>query len=248
MPIDLSLPSIDGWDWRVCHIIQIFDSFSLLDQLAPVSPLKPISWSTGLSSVTTTRRLATFIKSFCGLPIGSFLTFKGPLVALAKTPQKCLVSCLLTFQQYHFKLSVGPGHAGIPGNKHALSVHNAGTSLPTVMVSCSSLLLLPKLVTPSVTNEDVTFPHYPSHLNCPIPTVSPFELVLSCPICFELSTFGSKVKASYNCHKSVVRKALPAARVDTFYRTTIIFFWTALPLSLYANLALALQFAPRRVA
>ena len=46
---------------------------------------------------------------------------------------------------------------------------------------------MPKTVTPSITNGDVTFPHSPSHLNRPIPTVFLEELVLSCPISFELS-------------------------------------------------------------
>ena len=89
---------------------------------------------------------------------------------------------------------------------------------------------------------DATFPHSASHLNCPIPTVSLLELVLS------HLAFASTVKASYNCHKSVVRKTLPAALVDTFYRTLLIFFLTVLPLSLYANLSLALQSEPGRVA
>ena len=66
--------------------MQYLDSFYLLDQLPLVSQLKLIPWSTGLSGVTTTRRLATFSKSFYGLPIGSFPTFKGPLISLAKTP------------------------------------------------------------------------------------------------------------------------------------------------------------------
>ena len=90
---------------------------------------------------------------------------------------------------------------GIPGNKHAQSRHNVGTFLATAMVRCSSPQLLPKLVTPSVTNGDVIFLNSFSHLNCPIPTVSPLKLVLSRPICFELSSFGSKVKAPYNCRK-----------------------------------------------
>ena len=47
---------------------------------------------------------------------------------------------------------------------------------------------------------------------------------------------------------TVVRKTLPAALVDTFYRTLIIFFLTALPLSLYASLSLAMQSTPWRVA
>ena len=75
-----------------------------------------------LTGVTTTEQLATFSKSFYGLSIDSLPTFKGPLTSLATTPLTCLVSYLLTFQQCHFELSVGPGHAGIPGNKQAESL------------------------------------------------------------------------------------------------------------------------------
>ena len=53
---------------------------------------------------------------------------------------------------------MGPGHAGIPGNKHADSLLKAGTSLNTAMVPGSSPQLFPKLVSPGVTNGDVTFP------------------------------------------------------------------------------------------
>ena len=67
-----------------------------------------------------------------------------------------------------------PGHAGIVGNKHADSLCKAGTSLATAVVPCSSPQLLPKLVTFSVTNGDVTFPHSLSHLNFRISTVSSY--------------------------------------------------------------------------
>ena len=93
-----------------------------------------------------------------------------------------------------------PSHAGISGNKHADSLPKAGSSLATVILVLSELL--PKLITHSVTNGNVTFPHFASHLNCPTPTVSSLELVLSRPKCFELSAFASKVKASCNCCKS----------------------------------------------
>ena len=125
---------------------------------------------------------------------------------------------------------------------------NLFPKLDTAMVPCPSLQLSPKLVTPSITNGDSTFPHSPSHLNCSVPTVSPFELVLSRPICFELYAFAFKVKATNICRKSVVRKTLLTAPLDTFYRTLIIPFLTVLRLSLYANLSLALQSALWRVA
>ena len=126
------------------------------------------------------------------------------------------------------------GHAGIPGN--ADSLPKPGTSLATAMVPGSSPQLLTKLVTPSVANGDVTFPHSPSHLNCPISTVTPLELVFSRPICFELSAVASKVKAFYSCRKSVVRKTLSAAPVDTFCSASIIFFLAVLLVSLNAIL------------
>ena len=128
--------------------------------------------------------------------------------------------------------------------KHHDFLPKPGTSLPTVMISCFSPQLLLKPVTPSITNVDVTFPQSPSHRNCPISAVSLLESVLSRPICFKLSTYASKVKTSYNCCKSVVRKTLPAAPVDTFCRTLIIFSFSVLPRSHYANLSLALQSAP----
>ena len=115
------------------------------------------------------------------------------------------------------------------------------------MVPRPSPQLSPKLVTPSITNGDVTFLHSPSNLNCLVPTISPLELVLSRLICFELSAFASKFKACYSCRKPVVRKSLPVSLVDTFYRPLIISFLSVLPLSLYANLCLVLQSTPWRV-
>ena len=164
--------------------MQFLRIFSLLDQLSLVSRLKPIPCNTELSGVTITRRHATFSKSFYGLPIGSFPNFNGSLISLAKTPLKCLVSCLITFQQCHLNFQWVPGDAGIPRNKHAESLPKVGASLPTAIVTFPSSQLSLKPVTPSITNEDVTFPHSPSHLICSVPTVSTEELVLSRPICF----------------------------------------------------------------
>ena len=71
-----------------------------------------------------------------------------------------------------------PGHAGSPGNKHADSFLKTGSFLLSAMVPGSSAQLSPKLVTPSITNGDGTFPYSSSHLNCLVPTVSP-ELSVS---------------------------------------------------------------------
>ena len=59
--------------------------------------------------------------------------------------------------------------------------------------------------------QDVTFSHSPSHLNCPFPTVSPEEMAFSNPICFELSSFASMVKAftlivSLSCEKLFLQR------------------------------------------
>ena len=150
------------------------------------------------------------------------------------------------FPTVPFKTFYGSsGLAGILGNKHADSLSKAGNSLPTAMVSFSLPQLLQKVVKPRVTNAAVTFPHFPSHLNCPIPTVSPLVLVLSRPECFEISAFASKVKASYNCLKSVLWKTLPSALWTPSTGPLSSLSWLC---CLYANLSLALQSPPWRAA
>ena len=85
------------------------------------------------------------------------------------------------------------------------------------MIPCSSPQLLQNPLHPVSQMETSHLHNPPCHLNCPIPTVSPLELVLSRLISFELSVFASKVKAFYNCRKSFVRKTLPTTPVNTFY-------------------------------
>ena len=184
----------------------------------------------GLVRWTTTRRLTIFSKSFYGLPIGSFPTFKVPLTSMAKTLPKCLVSCLLTFQQCHFKLPVGPRSCWYPW-KYACW-------FSPCLLRWSTPQLSPKPVTPSITNEDVTFPHS-SHLNCPVPTVSPEELVLSRRICFELSAFASMVKVLTIVEVSRKENTSCSACGHLLQDLHHLFF-DYLPLSLYANLSLAL--------
>ena len=195
----------------------------------------------GLSGVTTTRRLATFSKFFCRLSIGSFPTFKGPLLSLANTPLKCLVSCLLTLQQCHFKFPMGLRSCWYPWKWACWFSSKAGASSRTAMVPCPSPQLSPQLDIPSITNGDVAFPNSSSHLNCPFLQFLCRNWSSHAPY-----AFASMVKASYYCHKSVVRKTLLAAPVDT--GLLIISLLTVLPLSLYANLSLPIQFAPWRVA
>ena len=164
------------------------------------------TWPLSIVLLRTTNRLFSY--------------FQSPLTSLAKIPLICLVhvsslsnSAILTYQWVR-------GHAGIPGNKHADSLPIAGASLPTAMVR--PLFFSPaiaKPVTPSITNGEVTFPHFPFHLNCAVPTVYPGELVSSVPICFALTGFASNVKAFYYRRKSVVKNFFPAAPADTFCRT-----------------------------
>ena len=189
-----------------------------------VSQLNPISSNTDLTGVTTIRHLPLSVSLYTDSQLGVFQLSKAPLYLWPRPHYNFWFyisslsnSAILNFQSV-------TGHAGIPENKHADSLLKAGASLPTAKVPCPSPRLLPKLVTPSITNRDVTFPHSSSHLNCPVPTVSPLELVLLHPICFELSAFAFNVKASYNYCKPIVRKTLPVVFVDIFYRTLIIFF------------------------
>ena len=99
--IDLPLSSLDQWHWSVCRIIQT-QNLQLFFSAGPIASsfrAETHPWSLNLSGVTTTRRIATFSNSiYGGLPIGSFSTFKGPLKFLAKTPLKCLLLYLFTFQ------------------------------------------------------------------------------------------------------------------------------------------------------
>ena len=145
-------------------------------------------------------------------------------------------SVVLTFQWVQ-------GPSGIPGIKNADSLPKAEASLPSAMVRplCLSPAIT-KLVTSSITNEDLTFSQFLSHLNCFVPTVYPGDLVLSLPICFELSAFTSKVKAFYYCRKSVVKIFFLQCLWTP--STGLHHLFPVLPLSLYANLALALLSAP----
>ena len=100
---------------------------------------------------------------------------------------------------------------------------------------------------PSITNGDVTFPH-----SLPISTVPFLQFPRgnwsSCvPYPLISPHFTSMIEAIYYCCKTVVRKTLPAAPVDTFYKSLTIFFLTVLPLIIYATLSLALKSLPWRV-
>ena len=138
-----------------------------------------------------------------------------------------------------------------------------------VSLEISMLILYPKLEPPLLLRWSLVLlpsysqnPLYPvsqmgsSHFNNP-PIPSELSLSYSFSVWIGLLTphmrwafrlrFNGHI-SYYNCRKLVVRKTLPAAHVNTLYRTLIIFFLTVLPLILYANLSLAQKSAPRRVA
>ena len=111
--IDLSFPALDGRHWSICiicHIIQM-QNLRLFFSAGPIAssftaeahPLKhKLVW---FNNHNTTWPLSVSLFKVSQLVI--FPTLEGPLIFLAKTPLKCLVSCLLTFQHCHFKLPMG---------------------------------------------------------------------------------------------------------------------------------------------
>ena len=109
-PIDLSLLSLDGWCWSVCHIIQ-------KQYLRLFFPAGPIASSFTAETHPQEHRLIwcnnhtkTWPRSVSPsrTPNQLFSYFQRPHISLAKTPIKCLISCLFTFQQCLFKLSISP--------------------------------------------------------------------------------------------------------------------------------------------
>ena len=82
--------------------------------------------------------------------------------------------------------------------------------------------------------------HFPFHLNCPVPIVSPEESVLSRPTCLEFSAFASMVKTSYYCRESVVRKSVRSSvAFPSFGRRG----WIAPPLNQPASKIETMQYA-----
>ena len=142
-----------------------------------------------LSGVITTRQLATFNKFFKDSQSALYPYFKTPHIFLAKTPFKNTISCLLTFQQCHFKLPVGSPVTLVSLKISILILFPGYCDGP---LSLSPAIIKTGIL--SMTNGDVTFPHSPLNLNCPIPTVDPKELFFSCLICSELSALASMVK------------------------------------------------------
>ena len=102
-PIDLSLPLLDRWHWSAIPSTLFLCWTNCLK-------FDTRNQYPGARTCLEKQHKTTwpFSVSFEGLPFGSYPTFKGPLISLAKTPLKCLVSCLLTFQKCHFKLPMGP--------------------------------------------------------------------------------------------------------------------------------------------
>ena len=79
-----------------------------------------------------------------------------------------------------------------------------------------------------------------SYLNYQVPEVSSEELLLSLPICCELSRLRCHGHSFLRIFTgSVGRRILLVVPVDTLYRTSIISSSTVLPLNLFVNLSLA---------
>ena len=78
-----------------------------------------------------------------------------------------------------------PGHADLPGNKNADLLAKAGTSLPADAIPCP----LPPVIAKIGYLQYHSWRRHISHsyLNCQVPKVSSEELLLSRPICCELS-------------------------------------------------------------
>ena len=77
------------------------------------------------------------------------------------------------------------GHAGIPGNEKADSLAKAGASLPTDAISCPLPPVIAKVRYSQYHNWRRHISH--SNLNFQVPEVSSEELLISRPICCELS-------------------------------------------------------------
>ena len=78
-----------------------------------------------------------------------------------------------------------PGHAGLPGNVNADLLAKASASLPTDAIPCPLLTVIAKIRYFQYHNWRRHISH--SYLNNQVPKVSSEELLLSCPICCELS-------------------------------------------------------------
>ena len=180
------------------------------------------------------------------IPIRSFPTFKSPLHLWPRPLENIWFNVFSLPNNTILNFQWVPGYAGVPGNTHADSLPKAGASLPCQLQwSFVPLPAIAKTRYTRITNGYVTFPHSPSHFNCPVILFLrrnwSFHVL---HLCFKLSNFASMVKASYYCHE----KTLPAPPVNIFFRILILSFLPVLPLSLNANLFLALQFSPWRVA
>ena len=157
-PIDLSFHLLDGWHWSACISSKrnTFDSFPLLDRFPLVSQLKPITWSMDLSGVTTTRQLASRLFPHFQRP----LYISGQNTSVWFHISSLSNSAILSFQW-------------VPVMLVSMEI----SMLIFFHVFCNDPLsffsAIAKLGRPSIPNGDVTFPHSPTHLNCPIPTVFP---------------------------------------------------------------------------
>ena len=78
-----------------------------------------------------------------------------------------------------------PSHAGLPGNENANLLAKASASLPTDTFPCPLTPVIAKILYFQYHNMRRLISH--SYLNYQVPKVSSEELLLSHPICYELS-------------------------------------------------------------
>ena len=109
-PINLVLPSLDGRHWSVCHIIQMqylrlfFSAGSIASSFTAETHFLEYGFVWCNNCKTTCHFQYVLLRTSNRL----FPYFQRPLYISDQEPLKCLVSCLLTFQQCHFKLPMGP--------------------------------------------------------------------------------------------------------------------------------------------
>ena len=136
-------------------------------------------WSTDLLGLQPQNNLPLLVSHFTNSHNRLFRYFQKPPYIYGQDPSKVsgFMSPHVPTVLFQYFQCV-PGNADIPENKHAVSLPKAAASQPTAMVPCPSLQHSPNPLHPVSKMETSHFHNFPSHLNCPVSTVTPQELVL----------------------------------------------------------------------